>query len=110
MPERRLIDGVKLHVDFPQEEDFGLGNEVFFSFYYWFYFPGDSVKVAKEFLDLSNKDEAQISKFKKDYLKFEKRCLLNVGGEKYIAKNSCFVGLIFPEPGLFILKETLMKY
>jgi len=87
MPEKRLVDGIKMHVDFPQEEDFALGNEAGFSFYYWFYFPKDNQRISEEFLTLSADDRVKSQKYKQGYEKFIKRCLINIGGEQYIAKN-----------------------
>ncbi len=87
LPKKRLVDQVAMHVDFPQEEDFALGNEAGFSFYYWFYFPDDYQRITDEYLTPSTGDELKIQKYKQAYEKFIKRCILNVGGEQYIAKN-----------------------
>ncbi len=87
MPKKRLVDQVELNVNFPQEEDFGLGHEAGYSFYYWFHFPNDYQSITDDFLTLSTGDEKKIQKYKKAYKRFIKRALLNVGGEQYIAKN-----------------------
>lgn len=87
MPKKRLVDQVELNVNFPQEEDFGLGHEAGYSFYYWFHFPNDYQSITDDFLTLSTGDEKKIEKYKKAYKRFIKRALLNVGGEQYIAKN-----------------------
>jgi hypothetical protein len=87
LPEKRLVDHIKMHVDFPQEEDFALGNEEGFSFYYWFFFPNEYQKVTDEFLTLSTENAQKMQKYKLGYRRFIKRCLLNVRGDQYIAKN-----------------------
>lgn len=87
LPEKRLVDGVKMHVDFAQEEDFALGNEANFSFYYWFYFPKDYQIISEKYLAFSPDDPSWNQEFKKNYLKFVKRSLIHIGGEQYIAKN-----------------------
>ena len=87
LPEKRLVDHVKMHVDYPQEEDFALGNEAGFSFYYWFYFPRDWKVFSDHFLDLSSGEEKTRRMYASRYIRFIKRCMLNVGGEQYIAKN-----------------------
>lgn len=87
MPKKRLVDGVDMHVDFPQEEDFALGNEAGFSFYYWFYFPADYQRVTDKFLTLSSKNALKSQEYKRAYEKFIKRSLQNIGGDQYIAKN-----------------------
>ncbi len=87
LPKKRLVDQVAMDVDFPQEEDFGLGNEAAYSFYYWFHFPNDYQKITDDYLTLSNRGEKKVQEFKLAYERFIKRALLNVGGEQYIAKN-----------------------
>ena len=87
LPRERLVDRVEMHVDNPQEEGFALGNEAGFSFYYWYYFPSDHRQITQEYLNLSAADPKKIQRFKTGYERFIKRCILNIGGEQYIAKN-----------------------
>jgi hypothetical protein len=87
LPKRRLVDQAIMHVDNPQEEDFALGNEAGFSFYYWFYFPRDREYIAREYMSLPSENERRNQAFTKSYLRFIKRCMLNTGGDQYIAKN-----------------------
>ncbi len=103
LPERRLVDRVKMHVDYPQEEEIALGNESGFSFYYWFYFPKDHQKISDEFLTFSSDDPEKYKKYQEGYKRFIKRCLLDVGEGQYIGKNPPNMGRIpflldlFPE-------------
>ena len=87
MPTKRLVDQVELNVDFPQEEDFGLGHDAGYSLYYWFHFPNDYQRITDENLTLNFKDKQKVEEYKQAYERFVKRALLNVGGEQYIAKN-----------------------
>jgi hypothetical protein len=87
LPEKRLIDKVKMHVDFPQEEDFALLNEAGFSFYLWFFFPQDHQRIVDEFLTLSTQNSLKRQKYQQGYMRFVKRCITNVGGNQYVAKN-----------------------
>lgn len=87
LPEKRLVDKIQMHVDFPQEEDFALGNEAGVSFYYWFYFPKDYKRIREEHLTLSNMDETKREAFREGYRRFIKRSILYVKGDQYIAKN-----------------------
>lgn len=87
MPEKRLVDEIQMHVDFPQEEDFALGNEVGFSFYYWFYFPDDYKRIREEHLTLSKVEKTKRDAYMEGYKRFIKRSLLYVKGSQYIAKN-----------------------
>jgi len=47
MPEKRPSDNVKLNVNYPQEEEFALGNLTIASYYHFFYFP----EKATEYFD-----------------------------------------------------------
>ena len=87
LPEKRLVDKIQMHVDYPQEEDFALGNEAGYSFYYWFYFPADYQRIREEYLTLSTVDETRRKVYMERYRRFIKRSLLYVGGSQYIAKN-----------------------
>ena len=116
MPKKRLVDRVDMHVDFPQEEDFGLGHQAGFSFYYWFHFPNDYQRITDEYLSLTPKDEQKVQEYKEAYIRFIKQALLNVGGEQYIAKNPpTWPGFLFcltcsREVALFTLKEIPTRY
>jgi hypothetical protein len=87
LPDRRLVDRVRMHVDFPQEEDFALGSEAGFSIYYWFYFPKDRQWFADHYFTLSSNRNMLNKPCDQAYLRFIKRCMLNTGGTQYIAKN-----------------------
>ena len=87
LPERRLVDQAVMHVDYPQEEEFALGSETGFSFYYWLYFPGDRQVISDEYLTLPSDNQKRDQTFTRSYLRFIKRCMLNIGGEQYVAKN-----------------------
>lgn len=112
LPERRLVDHVKMHVDYPQEEDFALGNEAGFSFYYWFYFPKDWRYFSDHFLTLSAEEKKLREKYARSYLRFVKRSILNVGGEQYIAKNPPslaripFLLQLFPEARFLYIERN----
>jgi len=112
LPERRLVDHVKMHVDYPQEEDFALGNEAGFSYYYWFYFPKDWRWISEHYLSLSSDDQATREKYARRYVRFLRRCILNVGGEQYIAKNPPslaripFLLQLFPEARFLYIERN----
>lgn len=87
LPEERLVDQARMHVDYPQEEDFALGNSAGFSIYYWFYFPKDRQWFTDRYFTLSSNKNILNKPCDRAYLRFIKRCLLNTGGRQYIAKN-----------------------
>ncbi|NJN42227.1 MAG: sulfotransferase [Flammeovirgaceae bacterium] len=87
LPEKRPGDGLPLRVNQPQEEEFALGNEISYSYYYWFYFPNQ----AKHFRDIhfSGKQipTKKAEQWKNNYMNFVKRCLVNSKGKTFVSKN-----------------------
>lgn len=112
LPEHRLVDRVRMHVNYPQEEDFALGNEAGFSFYYWFYYPRDYQGISDEYLSLANIDSSRADLYRKRYTRFIKRCMLNAGGSQYIAKNPPnmaripFLQGLFPESRFIYIERN----
>jgi hypothetical protein len=112
LPEHRLVDRVRMHVDYPQEEDFALGNEAGFSFYYWFYYPRDYQRISDEYLSLSHVGSLKAERYRSRYTRFIKRCMLNVRGDQYIAKNPPnmaripFLQGLFPESRFIYIERN----
>jgi len=87
MPDKRPVDNVSLHVDFPQEEEFALNNEIPFSFYNWWYFPKKTREIANEYLfDKTISDEDKLI-WKNNFKRFVNRSLINTKGIRFISKN-----------------------
>lgn len=87
MPGKRPTDDMKMHPDFPQEEELALGHERFFSFYYWFYFPRQAESILDEFLYLNDPKSERSIEFREYYKEYIRRCKLNTRGEVFISKN-----------------------
>jgi len=87
MPNERPVDNVKLHVDYPQEEEFALNNETPFSFYNWWYFPKKTREIANEYLLDKTTTDKDRAIWKKNFKRFVKRCLINTKGVRFISKN-----------------------
>jgi hypothetical protein len=87
MPENRPTDAMKMHPDYPQEEELALGHEKFFSFYYWFYFPKQAEFITDEFMYLDDPDSKRSMEFREYYREYIRRCSLNTRGEVFISKN-----------------------
>ena len=87
MPGKRPTDDMKMHPDFPQEEELALGHERFFSFYYWFYFPRQAESILDDFLYLNDPKSEKSMEFRENYKEYIRRCKLNTKGEVYISKN-----------------------
>ncbi|UCG27925.1 MAG: sulfotransferase [Bacteroidales bacterium] len=87
LPKRRPVDEVKMDSNNPQEEEMAFGNAFFFSYYYWFYFPKEYDEIAERFLFVEHITDEEQEKFKKNYVRFIKRTMINTGGSRYISKN-----------------------
>ncbi len=87
MPRKRPTDAMKMHPDLPQEEELALGQERFFSFYYWFYFPRHVEHFAEEFMYLEDPQSTRSKEFQQHYREYIRRCQLNTRGEVFISKN-----------------------
>ena len=111
MPRKRPTDEMKMHPDLPQEEEIALGQERFFSFYYWFYFPRHAEQLADEFMYLENTRQKESKKFQMHYEEYIRRCKLNTGGEVFISKNPVNTGRIpvlldiFPDARFIYMKR-----
>lgn len=87
MPKERPADGLKLDPAFPQEEEFALGNLHDMSYYYFWYFPKDTIKIFDKFLlgkGLSEEDKAN---WRSTYERFAKLALWQTKGERFLSKN-----------------------
>ncbi|SNR67252.1 Sulfotransferase family protein [Lutibacter agarilyticus] len=87
MPDKRPVDNVSLHVDYPQEEEFALNNETPFSYYNWWYFPKKNREIANEYLLGNTTKESDWTCWKVNFKKFVDRCLINTKGIRFISKN-----------------------
>jgi hypothetical protein len=111
LPRERPTDAMKMHPDYPQEEELAIGHEKFFSFYYWFYFPRQANFIANEFLYLEDPESKRSKQFSRYYRDFMLRCCLNTHGEVFISKNPANTARIavltrlFPQARFIYLKR-----
>jgi hypothetical protein len=87
MPDKRPVDNVKLNVDYPQEEEFALNNEIPFSFYNWWYFPKKTREIANQYLFAISTSKKEVENWKSNFKRFVFRCLINTNGIRFISKN-----------------------
>lgn len=87
MPPRRPVDDVRLDMDLPQEEEIAMGNLQYLSFYNFFYFPRDILRIRDESLLFKDVSEKQLMKWKESYEMLIKRAILNTGGKQFISKS-----------------------
>jgi hypothetical protein len=94
IPGTRKGDNVKLRTHFPQEEEFALGSNTHFSFYYFWMFPKRTMKYYSEYVDFENASDISAGKWENDYSLLVKKAIENVGGEIFVSKNPPNTGRI----------------
>ncbi|MBD0400201.1 sulfotransferase [Flammeovirga sp. EKP202] len=87
MPKERPADGLKLDPAFPQEEEFALGNLHDMSYYYFWYFPKDTIKIFDKFLLGKGLSEDEKQHWRTTYERFAKLALWQTKGERFLSKN-----------------------
>ena len=117
IPEKRPSDNVKLSADFPQEEEFGLGNMTDASFYNFFYFPTLNDKLYENFVRLRGISSKTINSLKVKYHELLVKAALNTHKEQIIVKNPLNTGKIklllemYPEAKfIHIYRNPTMTY
>ena len=93
IPEKRPSDNIKLHVDYPQEDDFSLSN-MLPAFYEFFYFPDAYKALFDETVLFKNKSEKDIQAWKDAYIKLIIKAKVNTQGKNVILKNPVNTGRI----------------
>ncbi len=87
MPDKRPSDNVKLNINFPQEDEFAMGNICPYSYYNFFYFPLNYKYYFQAYGKFESSPEAVISKWKKQYRQMIAKANINSGGSRAIIKN-----------------------
>ncbi|BDD01027.1 sulfotransferase [Persicobacter psychrovividus] len=87
MPKKRATDNVELNVNFPQEEEFALGNMCPHSFYNFWYFPQNMQEYADRYLLFKGIDIADYQEWKIQYDQLVRKAMINTNGERFISKN-----------------------
>lgn len=85
LPEKRMMDNMRLHVDFPQEEEFSVSC-ITTSAHHCNHFP----KTIRESFDkyvLFNVDDAEKQRWKQAYLRVVKKAAFMAGGRRLVLKN-----------------------
>lgn len=94
MPEKRASDNVALSADYPQEEEFALGNTNPYGYYNFWFFPKETKRHYEQFIAFKHADTEMLSRWKADYVRLAKKALLNTKGERFISKNPPHTGRI----------------
>lgn len=92
MPNVRRGDNVKLDANFPQEEEFMFGNLHGYSFYNMFYFPNETEKFYRKYIQINDPNER--AEWKKHFTQMIKVACKNTGKDQFISKNPPHTGRI----------------
>ncbi len=87
MPEKRASDNVALSADFPQEEEFALGNMNPYGFYNFWFFPKRTREYYERHVEFRGMNEKEISRWKSDYIRLIKKALIYTKRSAFISKN-----------------------
>ncbi|NPA37079.1 MAG: sulfotransferase [Chlorobi bacterium] len=86
-PESRPTDNIKLHVDFPQEDEFAFSNMYHHSYYNFFYFPRNYSDFYDNSVHFKNLDDKEKRTWFRMYDKMLKKAYLNTKGDRLVVKN-----------------------
>ncbi len=87
MPEKRPSDNVKLHIDYPQEDEFAFCNINPNSYYKFFYFPSSYKDIYEKSIHLNGLSQKEIRRWFEDYDNMLRKVLLLSQGNRLIIKN-----------------------
>ncbi|MGL1887934.1 MAG: sulfotransferase [Reichenbachiella sp.] len=94
MPNKRPSDNVTLDVNYPQEEEFALGNQISLSLYLFFYFPQNYLSYYNSAVNQSTASEKEKTLWKKHYHKLLLKAQSNTNGDHLVIKNPSNTGRI----------------
>jgi hypothetical protein len=93
-PSKRPFDNVRMDMDYPQEEEFGMMNLQSSSIYKFFIFPSDFDRIVEEEFMTAELPGKRVSLWKRKYREMVAKAVFNTGGSRYISKNPCNLGRI----------------
>ncbi len=94
MPDKRPSDNIRLSTEFPQEEEFALGNMTHATFYHFFYFPSINDLLYEKYIRFHGISSNEKNKFKSKYHELLVKAALNTGKDQLIIKNPVNTGKI----------------
>ncbi len=87
IPGTRKGDNVTLHPDFPQEEEFALGDKTQACYYYFWMFPRHIPEFYDRYIRFNQMDEKSRREWRNDYRLLIRKGLKNTGGQRFLSKN-----------------------
>lgn len=116
MPKKRPSDNVELSVNFPQEDEFAMGNMISYCYYYFFHFPFDWPEYYRKYIGFEEHEKVS-RRWKAAYHRLISKAILHTGGTRAIFKNPVNTGRVktllemFPEAKfIFIYRNPVVVY
>jgi hypothetical protein len=88
------MDAVRIHPDYPQEEEFAIASQTSLSFYQCLYFPELAVDNYSKYIFMDNISENEKAKWRKAYSLLVKKISFGKSGKQLILKNPVNTGRI----------------
>ncbi len=117
MPDRRPSDNVKLDINYPQEDEFGLSNCQANAYYNFFYFPRNYAEFYEKSVRLRGLTIKEKDRLYSSYSEMLKKAVINSKGERLIVKNPVNTGRVrellkmFPDAKfLFIYRNPITVF
>lgn len=86
LPEKRPQDDIKVGADYPQEEEYAIGNLSPFSYYNGWCFP-KNMQFYFDYAHMENVSNKAIEDWKKIYQYFLKKVTISFNGKQIVTKN-----------------------
>ena len=94
MPKKRANDNVELNADYPQEEEFAIGNMVPLCFYYFWFFPRETRELYHRYVEYEGMTTDERELWKSAYKLLLNKALINTRGQRIVSKNPPHTGRI----------------
>ena len=94
LPKKRQGDNVVMDADYPQEEEFALGNIHALCYYNFWYFPNKTLEFYRRYIDFEGISDRDLRTWKIEYERLIKKALINTKGERFVSKNPPNTGRI----------------
>ncbi|PSJ72153.1 sulfotransferase [Sphingobacteriales bacterium UPWRP_1] len=94
LPKKRQGDNVVMDADYPQEEEFALGNIHSLCYYNFWYFPTRTQQYYDRYIDFKNLKPDELHTWKTEYIRLIKKALANTRGKIFVSKNPPNTGRI----------------
>lgn len=94
LPSKRPMDAVRIHPNFPQEEEFALASQTSLSFYECLYFPERVVDTFAKYIFFETISENEKARWRRAYKLLVKKISFAKNGKQLVLKNPINTGRI----------------